>query len=163
MAGCPAQAVGVTGREPCAVWWGYGRPVVPPGRAVGTLGLGCIAAPPCTVRGSRDAGIPARAPEARVLRNPPSREPMAALTQTPKQPRRVRRPLGRPFAVAVGIVAILLTILSPTVAYGWTNYTFSGTAETKMVTLINQARASAGLPPVSVTSGLTSVARWRSK
>ena len=40
---------------------------------------------------------------------------------------------------------------------------FSSTAEDKLVTLINQARASAGLPALNDNAALHDVARWRSK
>lgn len=66
-------------------------------------------------------------------------------------------------AAALGMVAILLAVISPAVTYGWDNYTFSSAAEDKIVTLINQARASAGLPALADNSALAGVARWRSK
>jgi uncharacterized protein YkwD len=67
-----------------------------------------------------------------------------------------------PFAAAVAAAA-LLSITQAGVVLAWTNYTFSSSSETQLVTLINQARASAGLPALTVSSGLADVARWRSK
>jgi hypothetical protein len=46
---------------------------------------------------------------------------------------------------------------------GWDNYSFSAAQEDEMLTLINQARATHGLPAYHVNSTLHSVARWRSK
>ncbi len=48
-------------------------------------------------------------------------------------------------------------------SYGWDDYSFSSANEDKLVTLINQARASAGLPALSDNNALPGVARWRSK
>ena len=69
-----------------------------------------------------------------------------------------RAPLG--IAVAV---AALLAVSSPGVVLAWNNYSFSSSSENEMITLINQARASAGKPALTVSSSLTDVARWRSK
>lgn len=69
-----------------------------------------------------------------------------------------RAPLG--IAILAGL---LVAISAPSAALAWTNYTFSSTDENKMITLINQARASAGLPALVEIQSLTDVARWRSK
>jgi uncharacterized protein YkwD len=74
-----------------------------------------------------------------------------------------RRPPRRaPLAAAIATAA-LLSITQAGIVLAWTNYTFSSSSESQIVTLINQARASAGLPAVTVSSALTDVARWRSK
>ena len=73
-----------------------------------------------------------------------------------------RRPRRMPLGVAL-VVTLLVAVSAPAVVAGWTNYTFSSADEDKMVTLINQARASAGLPALTRSSGLDDVARWRSK
>lgn len=86
-------------------------------------------------------------------RTAPSRTPDRALRHRAR-----RGPLG----VAI-IAALLVAVSIPTVAAGWDNYSFSSTDENLMVTLINQARASAGLPALSVSTELRDVARWRSK
>ena len=67
-----------------------------------------------------------------------------------------------PLFVAI-VAGLLVAVSSPAVVAGWTNYTFSSTDETQMVTLINQARASAGLPALQTLTTLRDVARWRSK
>ena len=85
-----------------------------------------------------------------------TRAPQAPSRATRRQPRRA------PLAAAV-VAAAVLSISQAGIVLAWTNYTFSSTSESKLVTLINQARASAGLPAVQVSSALTDVARWRSK
>ncbi|HYK96713.1 MAG TPA: CAP domain-containing protein [Candidatus Dormibacteraeota bacterium] len=77
--------------------------------------------------------------------------------------RRFRRP-GRRMPLGVAVAAALVVAASlPSVTLAWTDYSFSSADESEMVTLINQARASAGLPALVTDSALTSVARWRSK
>ena len=82
----------------------------------------------------------------------------------PRSPSRATRlrPRRVPLFAAVA-AAVLMAIGSPAAVLGWTNYTFSSADEAQMVTLINQARASAGLPSLGVVSALTDVARSRSK
>jgi uncharacterized protein YkwD len=81
-----------------------------------------------------------------------------AFTLRLSRPPRRRAPLGVAIATALILAAAL-----PSVALGWTDYSFSSSDENLMVTLINQARVSAGLPALQTDAGLTSVARWRSK
>lgn len=85
---------------------------------------------------------------------------MHNFVSTPRTSRRQRRraPLGLAIAAAFIVAAAL-----PSVALGWNSYSFSAADETEMITLMNQARASAGLPALKADSDLTSVARWRSK
>jgi uncharacterized protein YkwD len=65
-------------------------------------------------------------------------------------------------AIAFGISSLgLLTV--PRAALGWSPSTFSSTSEHQLLTLTNQARASAGLRALKVDSTLASLARWRSK
>lgn len=77
------------------------------------------------------------------------------------------RPARRPrrwTPIGVVVAAMLVVAASlPSATLGWTDYAYSSADEAEMVTLINQARASAGLPALKVDSDLTSVARWRSK
>ena len=67
-----------------------------------------------------------------------------------------------PVGIAV-IVAAIVALGAPAAALAWTNYTFSSTDENKTITLINQARAAAGLPALVESADLNSVARWRAK
>ena len=80
-------------------------------------------------------------------------------TTRPRRPRALR---GLPLGIALAAAA-LIAIGSPSAVLGWDNYSFSSTQEGEMLTLINQARASHGLPALRVNSTLHSVARWRSK
>src|SRR6187549_3454781 len=74
-----------------------------------------------------------------------------------------RRPARRgPLGLAL-VIASLVALGAPSAALAWTQYAFSSTDENKTITLINQARASAGLPALVANSSLTSVARWRAK
>jgi len=80
-------------------------------------------------------------------------------TTRPRRPRALR---GLPLGIAL-VAAALISIGTPSVALGWDNDSFSSASESEMLTLINQARASKGLPALRVNSTLHSVARWRSK
>ena len=82
---------------------------------------------------------------------------LVSIAQPSRRPRR-RAPLGLAIAAA-----LLVTVSLPSVALGWTDYTFSSSSASQMIKLINQARASAHLPALTADSSLTSVARWRSK
>ena len=90
---------------------------------------------------------------------------LAPRTTRAAQP--TRHTLKRSTRLSSLIVAVtaaaLIAVSSPAVVLGWDNYSFSSTAENKLITLINQARASAGLPAYNQNDALTSVARWRSK
>ncbi len=65
-------------------------------------------------------------------------------------------------AIAFGLTSIGLLAL-PRPALAWTANSFSSASEKQLVSLTNQARASAGLKALKVDSTLVSVARWRSK
>jgi uncharacterized protein YkwD len=79
------------------------------------------------------------------------------------QRKRSRRASRRaPFGLAV-VLGALVAIGAPGAALAWTNYAFSTSSENEMITLINQARASAGLPALVEIQSLTDIARWRSK
>jgi uncharacterized protein YkwD len=67
-----------------------------------------------------------------------------------------------PFGLAL-VMGVLVAVGVPSATLAWTNYTFSSSSENEMITLINQARASAGLPALVESQSLTDVARWRSK
>ena len=137
-----------------AVWWGLVGPVVPLGGSVGTTG-----------RLRMDTTGPEHALHrggVRLRRGfVAGQESMTDLTIRRVPSRRAGRRLS---AIGLAFAAAAMVGLSlPTAALGWTNYTFSSSAESQILTLINQARASAGLAAVSMESDLTSVARWRSK
>ena len=85
-------------------------------------------------------------------------------TAPARTPDRATRRLARrmPLGAAL-VVALLVAVSMPAVVAGWSNYTFSLSDEDQVVTLINQARASAGLPALGQLSSLKDVARWRSK
>lgn len=70
-----------------------------------------------------------------------------------------RLPLALALAVAVGVGTLGL----PATALGWDTGTFSPASESQLFALTNQARASAGLRPLTLDSTLASLARWRSK
>jgi uncharacterized protein YkwD len=78
-----------------------------------------------------------------------------------------RRPFGSRASAAwlAAIAALVLSVAlpSPSRAATWDPYSFSSTEEGTLLTLINQYRASNGLPAVKVDSTLHSVAEWRSK
>jgi uncharacterized protein YkwD len=77
-------------------------------------------------------------------------------------PRQWLRGPGAALAAAV-MAALVLVAGLPGAAYAWNSYTFSSTAESQMVTLINQLRASRGLRALTVDATLASEARKRSK
>jgi len=60
-------------------------------------------------------------------------------------------------AANVGVFAL------PAAVAAWDAGAFSAAAEAELFQLTNQARASAGLPALTLDSSLTSIARWRSK
>jgi uncharacterized protein YkwD len=75
-----------------------------------------------------------------------------------RAPRRFAAMLVVAFAAtSVGILAVPATTLA------WDANSFSSASESQLVSLTNQARASAGLRSLKVDSTLTSIARWRSK
>jgi uncharacterized protein YkwD len=61
------------------------------------------------------------------------------------------------------VAALALTIATPGAVFAWDANSFSSADEQLLVTLTNQARASAGLPALTVDGALTDMARWRSK
>ena len=65
-------------------------------------------------------------------------------------------------ALVFGITAIGLLAI-PTAALAWDAGTFSSTSESTLITLQNQARASAGLRSLKLDTALRTIARWRSK
>jgi uncharacterized protein YkwD len=82
-------------------------------------------------------------------------------------------PFARPFArlfagrasapSLAAIAALVLVVALPAPVFAWTNYSFSGTEEGHMLTLINQFRAANGKPALTVASVVHGVARDRSK
>lgn len=81
----------------------------------------------------------------------------------------LRDPLRRDprrFAVMIAVAFAITTVGLlgvPRTALAWDASTYSSTSEHELVSLTNQARASAGLRALKVDSTLTSIARWRSK
>jgi hypothetical protein len=61
------------------------------------------------------------------------------------------------------VLAILLLLLLPAAALAWDAGGYSSPDESRLVSLTNQRRASAGLSSLSVDATLTSIARSRSK
>ena len=62
-----------------------------------------------------------------------------------------------------GAVTTVGLLVAPRDVFAWSSNTFSATSERQLLTLTNQARASAGLRSLRVDSTLASLARWRSK
>ena len=77
---------------------------------------------------------------------------------TPRDPRRWVAMV----AIAFGVTTVGL-LVAPRDVFAWSSNTFSATSERQLLTLTNQARASAGLRSLRVDSTLASLARWRSK
>ena len=75
--------------------------------------------------------------------------------------RLLRGPASMAIAALVG--ALVMVVANPGVTYAWTNYTFSSTEESHLLTLINQLRASNGKSALVMDSTLVSEARKRSK
>jgi uncharacterized protein YkwD len=72
----------------------------------------------------------------------------------------------RRFAVMTAVAFAITTVGLlgvPRTALAWSASTYSSASEHELVSLTNQARASAGLRALKVDSSLTSIARWRSK
>jgi uncharacterized protein YkwD len=76
--------------------------------------------------------------------------------------RRDPRRFAAMLAIAFGVTSVGL-LVAPRTALAWSVNSFSSTSERQLVTLTNQARASAGLRALKVDSALTAIARWRSK
>ena len=89
---------------------------------------------------------------ARASRRP---APAASLARDPRR-------LVLLIAIAFGMSSLgLLSV--PRAALAWSPTTFNSTSEHQLLTLTNQARASAGLRALKGESTLASLARWRSK
>jgi uncharacterized protein YkwD len=71
-----------------------------------------------------------------------------------------RRPAAL-LAVVFAVVALELAAVSPVL--GWDADTFSPSSEGQLISLQNQARASAGLPSLQLDTALRTIARWRSQ
>ena len=72
--------------------------------------------------------------------------------------------LGLVHPIALALVATGAGLLAlPGRALGWSDNSFSATAEQQLFTLTNQARASAGLPTLGWDATLAGIARWRSQ
>ena len=65
-------------------------------------------------------------------------------------------------AVAFALTAVGL-FAAPASTFAWASDSYSSADESQLITLTNQARASAGLGALKVDSTLRSIARWRSK
>ncbi len=82
-----------------------------------------------------------------------------ATQQGPRVPSQVRRPLK----ALAALIALILTLALPGVAFAWSDNSFSSADAALLAQLTNQARASAGLNSLSMDATLTNVAEWRSK
>ena len=89
------------------------------------------------------------------VRSPRRPDPAIALRRGPRR-------LVLMVAIAFGVTS-LGVLIAPRGALAWSSSTFSSTSERQLLTLTNQARASAGLRALKVDSTLSSLARWRSK
>src|SRR5215212_3707965 len=88
----------------------------------------------------------------------PARRAPLELRTLLSDPRRLAMVTAVAFALtAVGLFA------APRTTFAWDVNSFSSASESKLVSLTNQARASAGLRALKVDSKLTAIARWRSK
>jgi uncharacterized protein YkwD len=73
-------------------------------------------------------------------------------------PRRLTAAVTLAFAVtAVGLLAV------PSNAFAWDTGAFSSSSESMLISLQNQARASAGLRSLKLDTALRKIARWRSQ
>jgi uncharacterized protein YkwD len=79
----------------------------------------------------------------------------------PRDIRRPRRFLAM-LAFAFGLTSVGM-LAAPSTTLAWSVNSFNSTSERQLVSLTNQARASAGLRSLKIDSTLTSIARWRSK
>jgi uncharacterized protein YkwD len=105
-------------------------------------------------------------PDRRAYETAPSMLAVPARSIPARRPadlvRRDPRRLAALVLLAFGATAIgLLSTPSPTLA--WSPNTFNSSSERQLVSLTNQARASAGLRSLRVDSTLTAIARSRSK
>lgn len=67
------------------------------------------------------------------------------------------------FIAAVFLATTLGVFAAPSPVAAWDPNAFSGSSESELLRLTNQARASAGLRSLKVDGTLSSIARWRSK
>jgi uncharacterized protein YkwD len=65
-------------------------------------------------------------------------------------------------ALAFGVTAFGLLAI-PTTALGWDSGSYSSSSESQLISVQNQARASAGLKSLKLDTALRTIARWRSK
>jgi uncharacterized protein YkwD len=87
--------------------------------------------------------------------------PAASVSPRLAGPRAPRRLAG---LLAVALTASSLGVLAmPASTLAWSANSFSSSSERQLLTLTNQARASAGRRSLSWDSTLASIARWRSK
>ena len=88
----------------------------------------------------------------------------AALASAPRSrigPSARRRVSG--LVAAAFALSTIGAFIAPATVFGWGPSSFSSADESELITLTNQARASAGLSALVVDSALTSIARWRSE
>jgi uncharacterized protein YkwD len=79
-----------------------------------------------------------------------------------QNPRRRFSRASAMIAVAFALTAVGL-FAAPAPTFAWSSDSFSSADESQLITLTNQARASAGLGALKVDWTLRSIARWRSK
>lgn len=85
-------------------------------------------------------------------------------------PSSLRHPLRRPVDPRrlVALLALVVAITGAELAaapraLGWDDNTFSGSSESTLISLQNQARASGGLKALRLDTALRTIARWRSQ
>ncbi|MHB8892139.1 MAG: CAP domain-containing protein [Candidatus Limnocylindrales bacterium] len=71
------------------------------------------------------------------------------------------RHLTLAIALAFGVTS--MGLLAAPAAFAWDANTFSSGSESQLISLQNQARASAGLKSLKLSTALRTIARWRSK
>ena len=76
-------------------------------------------------------------------------------------------PLTRPRRLAATIAIVFgvssIGLVSAPAAFAWDDNTFSSASEGQLIALQNQARTSAGLKSLKLSTSLRTIARWRSK
>ncbi|MBI2763787.1 MAG: hypothetical protein HYX54_08585 [Chloroflexi bacterium] len=76
---------------------------------------------------------------------------------------RAQAPTHRPLRLVAALVALVLTLATPGLAFAWADNSFSSADAALLAQLTNQARVSAGLNALKLDATLTNVAEWRSK
>jgi len=142
----PPSATSMGWRVPSPRAWG-----VPGSLVFGTCGSVTLPLARCTIKARRTPTGPLE----------------SATGMTPSPTRRAARRRFDPrrlialLAVVFAVVAVELAAVPPVL--GWSAGTFSSSSESQLISLQNQARASAGLKSLGLDTALRTIARWRSQ